>query len=76
MSGWSHTLNKISVNAKSDDTELTSEFRTKFNTNPSVTVPKNPTTVDELKSEIEKIQEQASSSDESPTSSSLYDYTY
>ena len=75
IDGWSHTLNKISLNMKSDSAELTSEFKTKFNNNPSVTIPKGETTVDDLKSEIENIQQQLTSSYDMSDMTD-YDYSY
>lgn len=73
VDGWSHNLNKISLNVKDDDTEVTGEFKMKFNNNPSVTIPKGETTVDDLKTEIQKIQQEMLSA---YSSSSAYDYTY
>jgi len=74
VDGWSHNLNKFSLNIKDSTTDLTSEFKTKFNNNPSVTIPKAETTVDDLKSEIQKIQDQLTSSLESSYSASNYSY--
>jgi hypothetical protein len=75
LDGWSHNLNKLSLNVKDSEAELTSEFKTKFNTNPSVTIPKGETTVDDLKAEIQKLEEQFTSSYDS-TELSMYDYSY
>lgn len=75
IDGWSHNLNKFSLTMKSDGTELTSEFKTKFNNNPSVTIPKGETTVDDLKTEIKKLQQQSTSSDDSLDLTSN-DYSY
>jgi phosphotransferase system IIB component len=74
VDGWSHNLKKISLNIKDSSTELTSEFKTTFNNNPAVTIPKGETTVDDLKSEIQKIQDQLTASVES--SYSMSDYSY
>jgi hypothetical protein len=74
VDGWSHNLNKFTVNIKSDATELTAEVKTKLNSNPTVTIPKGETTFDDLKSEIEKIQQSIMSSYESTVSAT--DYTY
>lgn len=74
VDGWSHNLKKFQLNVKDDETELTSEFKTTFNNNPAITLPKADTTVDDLKSEIEKIQtELMSTYDYSDT---MYDYSY
>lgn len=75
VDGWSHTLNKVALNIKSDATELTSEFKTKFNNNPSVTIPKSETTFDDLKSEIEKIQQQFTTNSQASDMTD-YDYSY
>lgn len=74
VDGWSHYLNKVSLTAKDDSNELTSQFWTKFNNNPSVTIPEADTTVDDLQTEFEKLQLQLMETYQS--SSSLYDYTY
>lgn len=67
VDGWSHNLNKIAFSVKDDNTEMTGELYLKFNNNSAITVPTGETTVDELKTEIQKIQQQMLSS---------YDYTY
>ena len=74
VDGWSHNLNKVAVNLKSDTSELTSEFKTKFNNNPSVTIPKGETTFDDLKTEIQGIEEQLVSSYSPSSSASAYAY--
>ena len=74
VDGWSHNLKKFQLNIKDSETELTSEFKTTFNNNPAVTLPKGETTVDDLKSEIQKIQNDLMSSYESSTT--MYDYSY
>ncbi len=74
VDGWSHNLNKISVNLKSSTTELSGEFKPKFNNNPSVTIPKGDTTFDDLKTEIQSIEDQFVSSYTTPTSVSNYAY--
>lgn len=73
VDGWSHNLKKFQFNIKDSETELTSEFKTTFNNNPAVTLPKADTTVDDLKSEIQKIQDELTAS---YSSSSMYDYSY
>lgn len=75
VDGWSHTLNKVSLSVKDDSTELSGEFKTKFNNNPSVTIPKGETTIDDLKSEIQNIQEQFTSNYNS-SDLTTYDYSY
>lgn len=72
VDGWSHELKKVSLSMKDDEAELTSEFKTKFNNNPSVTIPKADTTVDDLKSEIADLQQQFNST----YSTDDYDYSY
>jgi hypothetical protein len=77
IDGWSHSLNKVSLNVKDETTEITTEIKTKFNNNPTVTIPKGETTIDDLKSEISSLQEQFAT----PSSSTLnyedsYDYSY
>lgn len=83
VDGWSHTLNKVTLSVKDDDnkTEVTLDVNTKFNNNPAVTIPTGATTVDDLKSEIEKIQQEMMSSymyDYSAydTSYDTYDYSF
>lgn len=73
VDGWSHNLKKFQLNIKDSETELTSEFKTTFNNNPAVTLPKADTTVDDLTSEIQKIQDELTAS---YSSSSMYDYSY
>ncbi len=78
VDGWTHELNKVSLNIKDDEAELTSEFMTKFNNNPAVTIPKADTTVDDLKTEINRLQQQFTSGASSSTYSlgGGYDYSY
>lgn len=75
VDGWSHNLNKLSLSVKDSEAELTSEFKTKFNVNPTVTIPKGETTVDDLKSEITKLEQQFTSSYDTSDLTS-YDYSY
>ena len=62
VDGWSHELKKVSLNIKDEQGELTSEFNTRFNNNPSVTIPKADTTINDLRNEIKDIQRQLSPS--------------
>lgn len=72
VDGWSHNLNKISFGIKNEEGELSSDFRMKFNNNPVITIPKADTTVDDLKTEIKRLQSQLASPSYD-SSSSLYD---
>ena len=67
IDGWSHTMNKIALSGNDSDVEMAMEFTTKFNNNPTVTIPKADTTFNDLKAEIEKIQQQFISSYTYPT---------
>lgn len=58
IDGWSHTMNKVALNNKGSNAELSAEFTTKFNNNPTVTIPTADTTFNDLKAEIEKIEQQ------------------
>lgn len=62
IDSWTHTLNKISLSAEDDTSTMDIEMRVKFNTNPTVTIPSDYMTVDELKTEIEKVQDEFSKS--------------
>ena len=75
VDGFSHNINKFSVVAKDKSSEMTTEFKTKFNNNPSVTIPKGETSMDDIKKEIEDIQKQMMSSySASGTYESNYSY--
>lgn len=58
VDGWSHNPNKILMTVKSGSGEFTMELKPKLNTNPKVTIPTGQTTIDDLKTEIESVQEQ------------------
>ena len=60
-------MNKIALSGNDSDVEMAMEFTTKFNNNPTVTIPKADTTFNDLKAEIEKIQQQFISSYTYPT---------
>lgn len=80
VDGWSHTLNKVTltVNDDKNKTDVVFDVNTKFNNNPSVTIPTGATTIDDLKTEIQKIQENMLSSYSSDYSmyDSSYDYSF
>lgn len=58
IDGLSHNINKFSIGIKDKTAEMTTEFKTKFNNNPSVTIPKGETSMDDIKKEIEDVQKQ------------------
>lgn len=70
IDGWSHTINKVALSSSLESGEgIKIEFTTKFNNNPTITVPKADTTFDDLKTEIEKLQQQFTSTYTYPTDS-------
>lgn len=73
IDAWSHTLNKVAINLKSSTTEVSGEFKMKYD-NPSVSMPKADTTVNDLKSEIQSLQESMMSSYGATDTS--YEYSY
>lgn len=64
VDGFSHNLNRVVVNVdgkeESGSVKTNIDVRTKFNTNPVVNMPKADTTLDDIKTEIEDLQEQLS----------------
>lgn len=59
VDGWSHNLNKVVFSNKdSNGTNFSVNLKTKFNTNPKVTIPEADTTFDDLKTYIEGLQQQ------------------
>lgn len=58
VDSWSHNPNKIVLAIKTGSTEVSMEIKLKLNTNPKVTIPTGQTTINDIKTEIESIQEQ------------------
>lgn len=58
VDGWSHDLKKVAYSVQSNGSDLTYEMLPKLNTNPTIEIPKGETSVQDLKTEIEKLQTQ------------------
>lgn len=78
IDSWTHTLNKIAVTAEDGTSSAQMEMRAKFDTKPTISMPQDYMTVDELKAEIEKIQQELSSPlyTNNSTTGTTYNYAY
>jgi hypothetical protein len=68
---WSHQFTKFELTGTSDDSNMTMTTTTQFNKPVTVEEPKDPITIDELKADIETIQQELMQANEASMNASI-----
>lgn len=63
VDGWSHNPNKMAISFKNKTSESKIEFKSKFNTNPKLSLPSGQTTINDIKDELQNLQDMVQQED-------------